>query len=53
MGKAFQLKKEQQLHCLVCKIDDYLRILPKITKSFQIAQNQFVHGTDLVPDTSD
>lgn len=49
MGKAFQLKKKKELHCLVCKIDDYLRILPKITKSFQIAQNQFMHGT--VPHT--
>lgn len=50
MGNSFQSFKKE-LHCLVCKMDAYLRILPKISKSFQIVQNQFMHGTDLVPDT--
>lgn len=44
-------KKKKELHCLVYKINAYLRILPRITKSFQIVQNQLVHGTDLVPNT--
>lgn len=43
--------EKKKCHYLVYKIDAYLGILPKIIKSFQIVQNQLVHGTDLVSNT--